>query len=70
MCIVCVCINSCLLGDYVYGRILYPRFCLLKIYANVLFIKLFVDRMSITHVTKWHFIRIIYYYYYHQKQSV
>ena len=33
---VCMCINSCLLGDYVYGRILYSRFCLLKIYMYML----------------------------------
>ena len=42
----CVCINSyCLLGDYVYGRILLLKFYLLRCTytVNVVFVKLFVQ---------------------------
>ena len=31
------------LGDYVYGRILFLRFCLLNCPQNVVFVKLFVQ---------------------------
>ena len=43
--VVSICINSyCLLGDYVYDRILCLRFCLLKCMVNVVSVKLFVQR--------------------------
>ena len=58
----CVCINTDLLDDHVYGRILYLRFCLLKCMSMSFSSRCLYCAVSLTRVREWHLVRFIYYY--------